>query len=118
MGWTSRLCAGMHQHYMQERHSNACMHADRQCATDEHRLSGQASCGLCREAARALETVQPDALYQDPLAETLAGADAMDYVRNTSMGVNPKVWRSKWLQTDPGTKQSKTWGRCRVPRRI
>ena len=73
---------------------------------------------LCRAAARALETVQPDALYQDPLAETLAGEDAMVYVRNTSMGVNPKVWRSKWLQTDPGTKQSKTWGHCRVPRCI
>ena len=29
-------------------------------------------------AARALETQQPDALYQDPLAEALAGKDAME----------------------------------------
>jgi hypothetical protein len=42
-----------------------------------------------------LETVQPDALYQDPLAETLAGKEAMVYARNTSMGVNPKVWSAK-----------------------
>ena len=61
---------------------------------------------LCRAAARALETVQPNALYQDPLAETLAGEDAMVYVRNTSMGVNPKVWRSKRIQMNPGTKLS------------
>jgi O-methyltransferase involved in polyketide biosynthesis len=49
----------------------------------------------CLAAARALETVQPDALYRDPLAETLAGADAMVYVRNTSMGQNPKVRSAK-----------------------
>lgn len=49
-------------------------------------------------AARALETVQPNALYQDPLAETLAGEEAMVYARNTSMGVNPKVWSTKLTQ--------------------
>jgi hypothetical protein len=52
-----------------------------------------------RAAARALETVQPDALYRDPLAETLAGEDAMVYVRNTSMGLNPKVWSANCTQT-------------------
>jgi len=32
-------------------------------------------------AARAIETEQPDALYQDPLAEDLAGSDAIEFAK-------------------------------------
>ena len=42
-------------------------------------------------AARAVETEQPDALYRDPLAEALAGAEAMTYARRISQTPDPKV---------------------------
>ena len=63
-------------------------------------------------AARALETEQPDALYEDPLAETLAGTDAE---RNVICKQFPALSKLQVVHMGPGACHHGGEARCVSP---